>query len=66
MYPATIPPWARACWQKSPAPLRVVEEPLGLVDDDNWVADDWVRTAYDIISSDSRLSALDSSRMSGC
>jgi glycosyltransferase involved in cell wall biosynthesis len=25
---------------------------LGFVDDDNWVADDWVRSAYEIVSSD--------------
>lgn len=31
---------------------------LGFVDDDNWVADDWVRTAYEIMSSDASLGAL--------
>jgi GT2 family glycosyltransferase len=39
---------------------------LGFVDDDNWVANDWVCTAYDIISSDSRLGALGSVRLPAC
>jgi len=36
---------------------------LGFVDDDNWVADDWVRTAHDIISTNSSLGALGSIRI---
>lgn len=39
---------------------------LGFVDDDNWVARDWVRTAYSIISSDEGLGALGSIRASAC
>ncbi len=39
---------------------------LGFVDDDNWVAPDWVRTAYSIISSDEGLGALGSIRASAC
>ena len=39
---------------------------LGFVDDDNWVAPDWVRTAYEIISSDSRLAAVGSVREPVC
>lgn len=39
---------------------------LGFVDDDNWVASDWVRTAYAIISSDASLGALGSIRFSEC
>ena len=35
---------------------------LGFVDDDNWVAHDWVRTAYEIISSDAGLGAVGSIR----
>jgi glycosyltransferase involved in cell wall biosynthesis len=35
---------------------------LGFVDDDNWVASDWVRTAHQIISSDSSLGAVGSIR----
>jgi glycosyltransferase involved in cell wall biosynthesis len=39
---------------------------LGFVDDDNWVANDWVRTAYDIISSDPSLGAVGSIRTPAC
>jgi glycosyltransferase involved in cell wall biosynthesis len=39
---------------------------LGFVDDDNWVAPDWVRMAYEIISSDSRLAAVGSVREPAC
>jgi glycosyltransferase involved in cell wall biosynthesis len=39
---------------------------LGFVDDDNWLAHDWVRNAYDIISSDSRLGAVGSIRDAAC
>ena len=35
---------------------------LGFVDDDNWVADDWVETAYEIVSSDPALGAVGSIR----
>jgi hypothetical protein len=35
---------------------------LGFVDDDNWVAEDWVSNAHDIISSDSALGAVGSIR----
>ena len=31
---------------------------LGFVDDDNWVANDWVRTAHEVMSSDASLGAL--------
>jgi hypothetical protein len=31
---------------------------LGFVDDDNWLAEDWVETAHDIISTNSRLGAV--------
>ena len=30
---------------------------IGFVDDDNWVARDWVRAAYEVMSSDPRLGA---------
>jgi glycosyltransferase involved in cell wall biosynthesis len=39
---------------------------LGFIDDDNWVAPDWVRTAYEIISSDSNLGAIGSIRTPAC
>jgi glycosyltransferase involved in cell wall biosynthesis len=39
---------------------------LGFVDDDNWVAHDWVRAAYDIISSDPSLGAVGSIRTPVC
>jgi glycosyltransferase involved in cell wall biosynthesis len=39
---------------------------IGFVDDDNWVACDWVRTAYEIISSDPCLGALGSIRTPVC
>jgi glycosyltransferase involved in cell wall biosynthesis len=39
---------------------------LGYVDDDNWVAHDWVRTAYDVFSSDSNLGAVGSIRTPAC
>ena len=35
---------------------------LGFVDDDNWLAPDWVRTAHQIISSDKHLGAVGSIR----
>jgi glycosyltransferase involved in cell wall biosynthesis len=39
---------------------------LGFVDDDNWVAQDWVRTAYNIISSDPDLGAVGSILVAAC
>jgi cellulose synthase/poly-beta-1,6-N-acetylglucosamine synthase-like glycosyltransferase len=39
---------------------------IGFVDDDNWVARDWARTAYAIISSDIDLGAVGSVRASAC
>ena len=39
---------------------------LGFVDDDNWVAPDWVGAANDIISSDSSLGAVGSIRTPAC
>ena len=33
---------------------------IGFVDDDNWVAPDWVRVAYETLESDSSLGALGS------
>jgi glycosyltransferase involved in cell wall biosynthesis len=39
---------------------------LGFVDDDNWVAHDWVRRAYDVISSDPHLGAVGSIRVPAC
>jgi len=39
---------------------------LGFVDDDNWVANDWVRSAYEIISSDPALGAVGSIRTPAC
>lgn len=39
---------------------------LGFVDDDNWVANDWVRSAYGIISSDPALGAVGSIRTPAC
>jgi glycosyltransferase involved in cell wall biosynthesis len=39
---------------------------LGFVDDDNWVADDWVRSAYEIVSSDPALGAVGSIRTPVC
>ena len=39
---------------------------LGFVDDDNWVAQDWVRAAYELISSDSSLGAVGSIRTPAC
>src|SRR5262249_1341779 len=39
---------------------------LGFVDDDNWVAPDWVDTAYKIISADSTLGAVGSVREPAC
>jgi glycosyltransferase involved in cell wall biosynthesis len=41
-------------------------EYLGFVDDDNWVAEDWVATAYQIIASDPRLGAVGSVLMPEC
>jgi glycosyltransferase involved in cell wall biosynthesis len=35
---------------------------LGFVDDDNWVSRDWVRTAYEILTTDSNLGAVGSIR----
>jgi glycosyltransferase involved in cell wall biosynthesis len=46
--------------------LEASYEFLGFVDDDNWVAHDWVRTAYNIISSDSYLGAVGSIRDAAC
>jgi glycosyltransferase involved in cell wall biosynthesis len=46
--------------------LEASYEFLGFVDDDNWVAHDWVRTAYNIISSDSYLGAVGSIRNAAC
>ena len=39
---------------------------VGFVDDDNWVAGDWVRTAHEIISSESSLGAVGSIRVPVC
>jgi glycosyltransferase involved in cell wall biosynthesis len=39
---------------------------LGFVDDDNWVAHDWVRTAHHIMSADSELGAVSSIREPAC
>jgi len=39
---------------------------VGFVDDDNWVAPDWVRVAYDTVSSDWRLGAVGSVREPAC
>jgi glycosyltransferase involved in cell wall biosynthesis len=39
---------------------------LAFVDDDNWVARDWLRTSYEIISSDSSLGAVGSIRTPTC
>jgi glycosyltransferase involved in cell wall biosynthesis len=39
---------------------------LGFVDDDNWLAPDWVRTAHEIISSDTDLGAVGSVRIPTC
>jgi glycosyltransferase involved in cell wall biosynthesis len=39
---------------------------LGFVDDDNWVAHDWVRTAHHIMSTDSELGAVGSIREAAC
>ena len=39
---------------------------LAFVDDDNWVARDWVRTGYSIICSDEGLGALGSIRALAC
>ena len=39
---------------------------LGFVDDDNWLADDWVRNAYEIISPDAGLGAVGSIREPAC
>jgi glycosyltransferase involved in cell wall biosynthesis len=39
---------------------------VGFVDDDNWVARDWVRTAHDVISSDSNVGAVGSIRTPAC
>ena len=36
---------------------------VGFVDDDTWVASDWVRTAYEIMSSDQTLGAVSSIRI---
>jgi glycosyltransferase involved in cell wall biosynthesis len=46
--------------------LEASYEFLGFVDDDNWVASDWVRTAYGIISSESGLGAVGSIRNAAC
>jgi glycosyltransferase involved in cell wall biosynthesis len=39
---------------------------LGFVDDDNWVANDWVHTAHDIMSTEATIGALGSIRMPAC
>jgi hypothetical protein len=39
---------------------------IGFIDDDNWVARDWVRAAYDVMSSDHRLGAVSSIRLPAC
>jgi glycosyltransferase involved in cell wall biosynthesis len=39
---------------------------LGFVDDDNWIAPDWVRVAYETISSDADLAAVGSIREAEC
>jgi glycosyltransferase involved in cell wall biosynthesis len=39
---------------------------LGFVDDDNWVTSNWVRTASEIMSSDSSLGAVGSIREAEC
>jgi glycosyltransferase involved in cell wall biosynthesis len=39
---------------------------VGFVDDDNWVAPDWVHVAYETISSDSHLGAIGSVRDPAC
>lgn len=39
---------------------------IGFVDDDNWIAADWIRTAYEIMSADSSLGALGSIRTAFC
>lgn len=39
---------------------------IGFVDDDNWVARDWVREAYEVMSSDRRLGAVSSIRIPAC
>ena len=39
---------------------------LAFVDDDNWLASNWVRTAYEIMSSDSSLGAVGSIREAEC
>jgi glycosyltransferase involved in cell wall biosynthesis len=41
-------------------------EYLAFVDDDNWVADDWVATAYQILAADSRLGAVGSVLIPAC
>jgi glycosyltransferase involved in cell wall biosynthesis len=46
--------------------LEASYEFLGFVDDDNWLAHDWIRNAYDIISSDSGLGAVGSIRDAAC
>jgi GT2 family glycosyltransferase len=39
---------------------------IGFVDDDNWVARNWVRAAYEVMSSDPRLGAVSSIRIPAC
>jgi glycosyltransferase involved in cell wall biosynthesis len=39
---------------------------LGFVDDDNWLAHDWVRAAYEVISADTDLGAVGSIRTPAC
>ncbi len=39
---------------------------VGFVDDDNWVAPDWVRVAYETISSERRIGAVGSVREPAC
>src|SRR5262249_114394 len=46
--------------------LETKREYLAFVDDDNWVADDWVATAYQILAADSRLGAVGSVLIPAC
>jgi hypothetical protein len=45
---------------------RGQQRDLGFVDDDNWVADDWVTTAYQILATVSRLGAVGNVLISAC
>jgi glycosyltransferase involved in cell wall biosynthesis len=46
--------------------LETNREYLAFVDDDNWLADDWVATAYQILAADSRLGAVGSVLIPAC